>query len=576
MVIPLAGNLTPGAPAHMVGGLQVVENMMPVWGAYRSVPRLSGAVTTVGSGTQPGEGRLGLITDVHGSTVGLFIDPDASKPWQADGADPEDFIPSISPEFDQQVPIMGVRHNMFVGSEQFTGYETRSEGVLSGSFEAFGQSGIVTPWEFAQFGDRVIAHNYWGPQIQFDLSLPPGQREWEESILSDFKPRAKYVTIIGAHILQGNIRLQEEDIADAGDLGGVFRDKGGVVIQHQPQLIWWSSTETINEYGTPIDLPGRNTDFQYLFDVPGEITGIAGFPDAALILKRFGLHVMRLTGGPGLFTFNTLEIGSGCTTPASIVVVDQDVYFLSQDGFRVSKSFQTSQPIMPPSLRKEFLDTRFGGDFALIEGIRRTIYDSSGRVVIWLYDDVALCYGVEDGQWSFLEAEEIKNILEASWIAEQYHLNGLYLWNVNPTNANQLQVRRWLESDNQEIATLPSRIRSKTFSLMTEPGQPSTGRLNVFITRVRPLFRSYADFEIAKIEPEVFITSSMDPNMSQDRKDVRCDPTSGKTSHNWYVPPRGKVIGEHFEIEIRFPEAKSQALWEVSGFQVEFVVAGRR
>lgn len=565
LVIPFEG-YSPGPPT-LGQGAQVVENLIPAWGAMRSVPEPSGTEVALELDYDgaPEDYETGVQTFANGAFLALRKETGSRFVYE-DLAELDASQVAFT-EIDNDIvrPVVATANRIYLDGT----WKTSGSGSLS-------LLPYSTDWSFCQFGPKIIAANGGAPLMVYNQDDPPASGNFEDLIPADRanKPTAKYATVFGSHILLGNLYMPE-----AGYAGGAF-EQGPY-----PETVWYSASEDETTYTTSFIDPDTNSDFAHLYDTQGEITGCVGFPDAALILKRYGSHLIRLTGGPGLVSYHTVDKGIGCIQPRTVIAVDTNVFFMAQDGFRVSQDLSKSQQIMPPTLQREMFDLRFPGNYSLDLSTDRclgTAYDASVGVIIWLFsrasqgDVIGLAHSITDKSWSVLKSEELSRYFVITSLPSPTHLSGIYL--ASADSEFDLAYRPWLNGSlTDTITTLPAKYRTKTFALITDGANAPVAAGAAGILRVRPIFRTYKDTSALPVRPKISITAARDANMLVDNRTIDMDPAQGHQldSQGWYTVPNGKFTGNHFEIEANFPPVKGHSLYEVIGMQVEFIGAGK-
>lgn len=609
VVIPFNTPLSPGSPANEQG-VQKVENLVPVYGGMRSVPVPSGDSTSVLTVDDEDviEGEVGVVTDVPGAIIAVGGQTGREILYYNEGDLSSEPTIGVVPSFDSVIPVVGTRSSLFVCGERFSSY-----GGFVGDPEeenTFGVGPLAEPWSMAQFGSFVVATNYLDPVLKITLGDPETGSEFSvrKLITTLSRPRAKHLTVVGGHLLLGSLRFTDDTNTELSD-SGVYEenplitgfteadsDGNQVVKGYWPNAIWWSAQKDASFFSSPANANATGdpdyeaplaieslSDFEIITDVPGEVTGMIGFPEAAVIFSKYGSSLLQLTRGPEVFERRVLELGIGCTSSKSLVAVDQDVYFFSQDGFRVLSGFSKSQSIMTPQLRRALLDRRFGRDYVLKNSsqIKFVTWDPSMRVIFWWYlnlDDrlVAAVYSVDTQNFTFIKDSSLEDYFVGASVPDQYPFAGTYLSKKEAQNPYTVTTRRWLNGEeSDEIKTLEATVRTKTFTLFPDQGQ--VGAQMASIVRLRPIYRVYSDSDPQVVpDPKFKIISSLDPNMRVEvtETDAFSQTSSVRRKDGWFRPRAGVVKGCAFEIECSYPEAQDQTLWDVIGVQVEYVPAG--
>lgn len=562
ITIPLGG-YAPGAPSFG-SGMQRAENFMPVFGGLRSIPVPSGSLVSMevdpGETTpDPNDLAAGIETNKGGAIVALAQTVSSEGRYADLTSEGESPVGTVILASDSFVPIWGTQNRLYVGGSW------KSQSDVNLSLDAYSGD-----WSFCQFGSKVIAANGGSPLKVYNLANPSSLGFVDLITDSDANaPTARHIGVVGSHVVLANLYLHEA-MAD-----------GLLVAGTHPQTVWWSADEDEATYSSAYADFDLNTGWEHLYDIPGEITGFCGFPDAGVILKRYGAHLMKLTGGPGLFSFNSLERGVGCISRRSVLAVDMNVFFLAQDGFRVLSGFSSSRPIMPESLRREIFDIRFQSDYTVNLSTDRLIgatYDASSGCAVWVFrrasDDLAigLILNVSSGEWSVLRDNDEFALLEAiASVASPTFLSGTYL--LRKANAVDLRYRKWLDGNvSDSIDTLEAVAQTKTFVLATDRDASPAGTMEATISRVRPVFRTHRDNDEVPVIPKIVLASASDPDLLADYAETVMDPGQGfmLDRTNWYTVPTGQFHGEYFNVTLYFPSVRERSLYEVIGVQVEY------
>lgn len=546
--------------------MQRAENLLPVYGGLRSIPIPSGTLLNVE--VAPGETTpqastlsAGIETNYAGSIIALAQSPTAEDRFGDLTNTGEDPISVAILERDSFVPIWGTQNRLYVNGE----WKSQADPDLS----LHPYSG---DWSFCQFGTKVIAAN-GGTALKVYNLANPSSVGFADLITDSAAnaPTARHLGVVGAHVVLANLYLNEA-MAD-----------GLLPAGAHPQTIWWSARDDEATYSSSVADPDLNTGWEHLYDIPGEITGFTGFPDAGVILKRYGAHLMKLTGGPGLFSFSSLERGVGCIEPRSVLAVDLSIFFLAQDGFRVLSNFSSSRSIMPESLRREIFDVRFPSPYTVNLDIDRLIgvtYDAATSCALWLFrrtdDAVGLMLNVLSGEWTVLKDDDEFALVEAmSSAATATFLTGTFM--LRKSSHVDLRYRKWLNgSASDSIYTMPAIASTKTFSLVSSGAAEPAAVMAASVSRVRPIFRTHRDNDEYPVEPKITIASASDPDMLSDYAEVVMDPALGFSldKSSWYTVPMGQLHGEYFTITLDFPSVRNRVLYEVVGVQVEYDPTG--
>lgn len=240
-------------------------------------------------------------------------------------------------------------------------------------------------WEFAQYGNRVIATNYAEPMQSYVLGSSA-----VFAGLSSAAPRSKAVAIVGNFVMVGN----------------TVDDTDGVV----PTRVWWSAIDDPTDWPTPGSTTAQavQSDFQ---DLPTglqvqRIIGAVGGADGAVFLED-AVYRIQIEGPPTFFGLYEVERSRGTPAPGSVVHIGNLAFYLGSDGFYAFDGAK-SVPIGAGKVDKSFYTDLNQSYFDRISGIA----DPINNLVIWAYPstsatdgtpDKLIIYNWTNGRWSYVE-----------------------------------------------------------------------------------------------------------------------------------------------------------------------------
>jgi len=160
-------------------------------------------------------------------------------------------------------------------------------------------------WQFAAFGDRVIATN--GTDV---VQSYLAGTDTDFSVMSGSPPLARYVTIAGDFVVLGFITSTP-----------AFRTRVHWSAQGDPTASWASSATTQADYE---DLDSNN----------GDVTGLSGFSSGFYVFQERAITRFDYVGSPLIFSVTEVVSGIGCYVPGSLVRAANNIFFLSTDGFK--------------------------------------------------------------------------------------------------------------------------------------------------------------------------------------------------------------------------------------------------
>lgn len=161
-------------------------------------------------------------------------------------------------------------------------------------------------WNFAAFGDRIIATDYTDV-VQSYLA----GTDTDFTLLAGSPPKAKYITVSGDFVVLAYI--------NEGATAYPFRIRWSA--QGDPTASWASSSTTLADFD---DLDSNN----------GVITGVVGFADYFYVFQKRAITRYDFVGSPLVFRATEVVPGIGSVIPGSICRVGERVFFAARDGFK--------------------------------------------------------------------------------------------------------------------------------------------------------------------------------------------------------------------------------------------------
>ena len=228
----------------------------------------------------------------------------------------------------------------------------------------------VTKWNFAQFGDTVIAANNVNKLQAWTLGSSTAFAD-----LAVAAPVAKYVTVV-------------RDFVVAASLDGATN----------PNKVQWSD---INDETDWTSGNASQSDFQIIPD-GGNITGITG-GEFGLVLMERAIVRMTYIGSPFFFQFDTISKSLGCVEGNSVTKYGNVTYFLGDDGFYSCDGTN----IVP--IGNEKVDRWFFGQAnpSELDTMSATV-DPIRKIVVWNFLDnfgqrKLIIYNWQVQKWSYAE-----------------------------------------------------------------------------------------------------------------------------------------------------------------------------
>jgi hypothetical protein len=180
-------------------------------------------------------------------------------------------------------------------------------------------------WEFAKFGNQVVATNFDDTMQVVTISSNPF------ADLTVSPPRARHLGVVGDFLVVGNTY-------DAVD---------GEV----PTRVRWPGIDTITSWTVSAS---TQADYQDLQGNGGWVQSIVGLQERGFVFQERAIWGMTYVGSPVIFDFQILEDARGAFAPRSVIAVGGVIYFLADDGF-YAFSGGTSVPIGVGKVDKTFL-----------------------------------------------------------------------------------------------------------------------------------------------------------------------------------------------------------------------------
>ena len=215
---------------------------------------------------------------------------------------------------------------------------------------------VSTFWQFAQFGNDVIAVNGGAP-VSVDLSLNTA------GALAGSPPTADLVAVTGDFVVLG-------------------RTDGNVL-----EVSW-------SDQGDAEDWSSGFAGSQPLY-TGGKIMGLAG-GEYVLILQRFSMTRMTFTGDVASpFQFDTISTNYGCAAEKSVAQAGDLVFCWSDRGF-IQIQAGGITPIGSEKVDRTFRETYSLSDLANMW----SCVDPERTLVLWVMPGRVWCYNWALGKWT--------------------------------------------------------------------------------------------------------------------------------------------------------------------------------
>jgi len=225
----------------------------------------------------------------------------------------------------------------------------------------------VSKWNFAQFGDTIIAAN--------NVNKLQGYTLGSSTLFADLDasaPVAEYVTVVRDFVVAASL--------DSGT---------------NANKVQWSN---INDASNWTSGAASQSDFQIIAD-GGNIHGITGGEIGLIFLDR-AIVRMSYIGSPLFFQFDTISRGVGCVEGNSVVQYGGMSYFLGEDGFYSCDGSK----VTPIGTQK--VDSWFYANANISQlNLMSSTIDPIRKIVVWKFIDnfaqnTLLIYNWQVQKWS--------------------------------------------------------------------------------------------------------------------------------------------------------------------------------
>lgn len=303
------GEWRPDSPQHVEGAIHDLDNAMPDAECYTSVPEFRPIAAPI---IEDGE-----VARIWGSQS--FYDTEGNV-------------------------------HTFAGTNKGL-YRLASSAAWINVSKEGGYNGQDNPWQFAIYGDLVIATNYQDA-IQC-INVKEGS-SFED--LSATAPRARTLAVVNEFLFLG-------DTVDQYD-------------NERPGRVWWGPiADPRGEW-----VPNQTTMCDYQDLGQGvSVTRIVG-GETAKIFMRSAVIRGTFVGSPIVFQFDVIEPARGCIGINALTNIGEAVYFLAHDGFYVLTT-GSSTPVGISKVDRYILDKLQGG--ALAQAM--CAYDPRNKAVWWSF-----------------------------------------------------------------------------------------------------------------------------------------------------------------------------------------------
>jgi hypothetical protein len=321
-----------------------------------------------------------------------------------------------------------------------------------------------TYWEFAKWGNTVIACNYTDATQTIDMTSGTNFAALSNA------PKARRVAVVKDFV--------------------VFGDTVESAVSY-PNRIRWSGFNNATLYGSDLS---TQADYQDLVGSGGRIQRIVS-GSVGVIFMQHSIWYMTYDGPPTVFRFEEVEPGRGTPAAKSVCWFGSQIYFYSHDGFYVHQVGQGSRPIGSGKVDRWFLGRANPSRMDEMHGV----VDRENNRVIWAFAsvdagancDTILIYDVASGKWSN-GGVEVETLVEV--ISPGYNLDtiGAVVGNIDEGSIN-MDTRAYLGGA-LLVAAFDSAHKLSTFDGDALVGRLTTGDVGgesrMWVHRVRPIVNS--------------------------------------------------------------------------------------
>lgn len=396
--------------------------------------------------------------------------------------------------------------------------------VYNGSVWAPKVTGLsVSAWRFAQFGDLVVAVNGSNP-LKYDLTAGTS------GALGGSPPVSDLVATVRDQVFLAGDPTARNVLAISG-----YNNAEG-----------WTA--------------GSNQCLYVPFPNGGDIMGLAG-GETGIILQRNSIRRATYNGdGVTWWTFDEIASDIGCMAKGSVAREGNLVFFLSEEGFKVTDRSEV-RGIGQEKIDKEFFSLYSRDD---IKNMTSAV-DPRTTTVMWAMRGIPgriWCYDWTLGEWSTIDTS-LRAIFSGFTVSTSIDaIDALY-----PGGIDSVPIS--LDSDelaggNPILVVVDNDGGVKTLS------GPNMAATFAF----KPV--ELGDRARARIRGARVVSDAIEGTVTIDVRARAGDPASTRVSgsirDNGRVPLRGN--GRHVGVEVNFPEG---ADWSYAlGVDVEYEMAGSR
>ncbi len=254
----------------------------------------------------------------------------------------------------------------------------------------------VTNWEFAKFGERVLA-------VPTSTTSADTPQYFDMGTSTDFEnlagspPNCRHIAVVRDFVMLGNLENASDTVQWAG---------------FNSSELWTASAST-------------QADSQQLFGRGGQVQRIVP-GDVAVIFREHSIHMMQPVGPPLIFDNREVEKQRGTPAPNSVVWSGNLIFYYAHDGFY---RFEPggSVPIGANKVNRWFESEANPGAIETMQGA----IDRRNRLVYWAFSaggvnlDRVLIYNWAADRWSYgeIDLERIDEVASPGYTIDT--INGI-------------------------------------------------------------------------------------------------------------------------------------------------------
>lgn len=223
-------------------------------------------------------------------------------------------------------------------------------------------------WEFAAFGNTLIATNY----ADLVQSVTAGLSTFANHITSTLKPKAKHVDVIREFLVLG----YTNDTTDG----------------EKPNRVWWSGLDNSVTFDPSQTTQSDYQDIQY----GGPVQRIIGGVEYGLVFMETSIVRMTYVRPPLIFQFDAIDRDRGAAIPNSVIAHGRNVFFYSQEGFMMTDGSSIQ------AIGNEMVDRTFKAQFDPANAhMCSAAIDPINKLYLFAFPGTDSVGGIPNRLWAF-------------------------------------------------------------------------------------------------------------------------------------------------------------------------------